>query len=299
MIRNCIEQQLKKNIRQFIIYPFGDIGMQVAYILRTVYDIEPKYILDNYLCEWNPNIKPVTFLYEVDCVDCVVILASTNVNIYAELKQSLSKIISTECIVELVPDFLTKDEKLKEETKCITKIGRYSYESICRQHILIESIGAFCSFARGTEVVLNHPMNYITTHPMMYRGKHIEGFEWEYETYEKAPGYFEGVCPKDMVIKNKRCVIGNDVWLGQNVIVTNGAKIGNGVIAGAGSVITKDVPDYAVVAGVPAKILRFRYTPEQIDALNKIQWWNWTDDQIRERYDDLYLPIEQFIEKYS
>ena len=96
----------------------------------------------------------------------------------------------------------------------------------------------------------------------------------------------------------KRSVIGNDVWLGRNVLVTNAANIGNGVIAAAGAVITKDVPDYAVVAGVPARIIKYRYTDEQIEALNKIAWWDWTDEEIRERFDDFYLPIEKFIEKY-
>ena len=57
--------------------------------------------------------------------------------------------------------------------------------------------------------------------------------------------------------------------------------------------------DYAVVVEVPAKIIRFRYISEQINALNKIEWWNWSDEQIGERYEDFYLPIEQFIEKYS
>ena len=62
--------------------------------------------------------------------------------------------------------------------------------------------------------------------------------------------------------------------------------------------ITKDVPDYAVVAGVPARIIRYRYTPKQINELNQIAWWNWTDDEIRDRYDDFYLPVDEFIEKY-
>lgn len=82
------------------------------------------------------------------------------------------------------------------------------------------------------------------------------------------------------------------------MIVTNGSSIGNGVIAGAGAVITKDIPDYAVVAGVPARVIRYRYNPEQIKALNKIAWWDWSDDEIRERFDDFYLPIDDFIKKY-
>lgn len=96
----------------------------------------------------------------------------------------------------------------------------------------------------------------------------------------------------------KRIRIGNDVWLGHNVLITNYSNIGNGVIAGAGSVITKDVPDYAIVAGVPARIIRYRYTKEEINCMNQIAWWNWSDQEIRERYDDFYLPVQEFIRKY-
>lgn len=121
----------------------------------------------------------------------------------------------------------------------------------------------------------------------------------KYNEYEKELWYFKGVIPQGVIPKTKRITIGNDVWLGLNTIITNGSNIGNGVIAGAGSVITKDIPDYAIVAGVPARIIRYRYTPEQIEKLNKIAWWDWTDNEIRERYKDFYLPIEEFLEKYS
>ena len=101
------------------------------------------------------------------------------------------------------------------------------------------------------------------------------------------------------VQKLQRIRIGNDVWLGKNVTITNGANIGNGVIAGAGAIITKDVPDYAIVAGIPARIIRYRYEQDEIASLNKIQWWNWSDDEIRERYDDFFLPIGNFIKKWD
>jgi len=183
--------------------------------------------------------------------------------------------------------------------KFTTIIGKYSYGPICRQHELIEKIGNFCSFAEGVEVVLNHEMNFVTTHPILYAGKSYNNFEIDYSDYKNNQWYFEGVSPHDNVSKMKRSIIGNDVWLGRNVIITNGANIGNGVIAGAGAIITKDVPDYAVVVGAPARIIRYRYTAEQIEKLNMIKWWDWSDEQIRERYEDLYLPIDIFIDKYS
>ncbi len=82
------------------------------------------------------------------------------------------------------------------------------------------------------------------------------------------------------------------------VLITNGSDIGNGVIAGAGSIITKPVPDYAVVVGVPARIIRYRYNQEQIKALNEIQWWNWSDEKIRACYSDFFDDINTFIEKH-
>ena len=126
-----------------------------------------------------------------------------------------------------------------------------------------------------------------------------EGVDINYENFKNSPWYISGIKPKPLVKIRGRSVIGNDVWLGKNVIITNYANIGNGVIAGAGAVITKDVPDYAVVVGVPARIIRYRYSADQIAALNSIAWWNWTDDQIRERFDDFYLPIDEFISKYQ
>ena len=110
--------------------------------------------------------------------------------------------------------------------------------------------------------------------------------------------YFPGVKPKQGIQKAGRIKIGNDVWLGKNVIITNGANIGDGVIAGAGAVITKDVPDYAIVGGVPARLIRWRYTKEQAVALKEIAWWSWPDEKIRACYDDFYLPVDEFIDKY-
>lgn len=92
-------------------------------------------------------------------------------------------------------------------------------------------------------------------------------------------------------MKLRKITIGSDVWLGRNVIITNGANIGNGVIAAEGAVITKDIPDYAVVAGVPARIIKYRFLPYKIDALNKIAWWNWSDEKIRECYDDFFVIL--------
>ena len=96
---------------------------------------------------------------------------------------------------------------------------------------------------------------------------------------------------------NKKYIIGNDVWLGKNIILTNGIKIGNGVRVAAGSVVTKNIPDFAIVAGIPAKIIGYRFTEEQIVKLNKIAWWDWPMEKIKKCYDD-FMNIDLFLEKH-
>lgn len=177
-------------------------------------------------------------------------------------------------------------------------MGKYSYGPLCN-HALIESVGSFCSFAIGCNAVGNHSIDYISTHPFVYADKEKNPFFKDYDEYVRFPWYFEGVKPKGKAHKFGKSKIGNDVWIGRNTLITNGADIGNGAIIGAGSIVTKDIPDYAVAAGVPARIIRYRYTGEQIEALNKICWWDWSDEEIRSRYDDFFLPIEEFIEKYN
>ena len=270
-IRKIIEDMLMHGgTKQVIIYPFGDIGMSVKNTLNMAYGVMEDYIVDNHLCMFNHKL--------------VELLLAKNFE--------LSQIYTFESNKKQDLSFYTN--------QLVTKIGKYSYGPICvEHHPLIEEIGAFCCFAYGVEVVPNHEMKYITTHDILYLGKQHMGIDIPYECFEGERYFLEGIKPKDCVTKRKRNKIGNDVWLGRNVTITNGANIGNGVIAGAGAVITKDVPDYAVVVGVPARIIRFRYTNMQIEALNRIAWWNWEDDKIRKYYDDLYLPIEKFIEKHD
>lgn len=179
-----------------------------------------------------------------------------------------------------------------------TQCGKYSYGPLCN-HWLVESVGAFCSFADRSDVVANHPVDCMSSHPFLFYGNDTNTvISRKYEECQSEDWYFPDVQPRVHAKKLSRIKVGNDVWLGRNVIITNGANIGNGVVAGAGAVITKDVPDYAIVAGVPARIIRYRYTAEQIEKLNKIAWWDWPDELIRERYDDFYIDIDEFINKY-
>ena len=282
--RKAIEEQLLLGKRDFILYPFGEQGLLVKEILNNVFGIQERCIVDNYLYKFNSNIKDVSHLARKEYKTCVVLITSDNEDVYDALRNTVKKYVGSERIVDIY-------KKPVREENSGPKVGKYSYGPLCSNH-LVESIGAFCSFGPLTDVLLNHGISYISTHPFLYRRVN------ENDT-GKLEWHVEGVEPKGEMHKNKKVVIGNDVWLGRNVVITNGSRIGNGVIAGAGAVITKDVPDYAVVGGVPARIIRFRYTKEQIKELNDIAWWNWTDDKIRKNFNDFYDQIEIFIKKHK
>lgn len=285
-IRKSIENRLSIGQRNFIIFPFGDIGMRVKNILNMAYGVEEKAIVDNNLCKYNKKIHSSMIFEEIrGGTDVCVMLATINPCIYEDLKKLLCRYFPDDCIEEL--------DVMAMQMRYPYPVGKYSYGPLASGNYQgVESVGSFCSFAFGSDVVLNHATDYITTHPM------IDSISDNSCMYSDEAWYFPGVLSRGVAHKATKSKIGNDVWLGRNVIITNGANIGNGVIAAAGAVITKDVPDYAVVAGVPAKIVKYRYTQKQIDALNKIAWWDWSDEEIRDRFDDFYLPVDDFIKKY-
>ena len=132
-------------------------------------------------------------------------------------------------------------------------------------------IGNYCSFARDVSLFpCDHPMNLFTTHPITY------------DTYTS------GAKEKRQFGDIPSITIGHGVWFGQNSVVLSGCKkIGNGAVIGAGSVVTHDVPPYAIVVGNPAKILRYRLTSEQIELVEASQWWLLDKEELNDRIDDL------------
>ena len=89
---------------------------------------------------------------------------------------------------------------------------------------------------------------------------------------------------------NELCIIGNDVWIAAGVNILHKVKIGNGAVIGAGAVVTKDIPPYAIAAGVPAKVIKYRFDEEFIAELERIKWWNWPRDLIMKNI-DLLLSV--------
>jgi acetyltransferase-like isoleucine patch superfamily enzyme len=145
------------------------------------------------------------------------------------------------------------------------------------------TIGRFCSIARGVTIIVkaDHRTDWVTTYPFP-------------ELWPEARGYLGHPSKKGDV------VIGHDVWIGQNATILSGVRIGNGAVVAAASVVTADVPAYGIVAGNPARLLRTRFPPEQIAALDRIAWWDWPVENIRAALPHLLSPdIGQFIRLYD
>jgi acetyltransferase-like isoleucine patch superfamily enzyme len=94
-------------------------------------------------------------------------------------------------------------------------------------------------------------------------------------------------------------VIGNDVWIGDSAVILGGARVGDGAVVAAGSVVSGDVPPFAVVAGNPARVLRYRFSRPTVEALLRIAWWEWTEDEVRARMEWFFAPVSEFVKRFD
>lgn len=183
------------------------------------------------------------------------------------------------------------------------KIGRYTYgyKELLEFYPMAETIGRFCSINGTARIWNNHPIDYVSTHPFL---DHPMFYPWEKqqkreEMILKYGKYFDNATYEDSALrKNQSVVIGNDVWIGANVVILPGVNIGNGAVVAAGAVVTHNVEPYAIVAGVPAKLIKYRYENTQIAQLQKIQWWNWEIEKIEDNI-ELFYQTEKFLEKFG
>lgn len=149
--------------------------------------------------------------------------------------------------------------------------------------IFYAKIGAYCSISYGVTIgAPEHNYHRMSTHPFIYDSKF-------------------GIAQEDANIKNERfekpIEIGNDVWIGANSTILRGVRIGDGAIIAANAVVTKDVPPYAIVIGVPAKVYKYRFCPELVTKLQEIQWWSWDEEKLKRNAD--ILKSEITLEKLS
>ena len=124
-----------------------------------------------------------------------------------------------------------------------------------------------------------HPIEYVSTSPVFLAHKESISKKYSRFDYRWEP----------------QTRIGHDVWIGEGVFIKGGVTIGHGAVIGMGSVVTKDVPPYTIYAGNPARLVRKRFSDEVIDGLLKVEWWNFTDDEL-EKAAVLFQSPESFLQ---
>mgnify|MGYP003303392449 CR=1 FL=1 len=146
-------------------------------------------------------------------------------------------------------------------------IGAYSY--VGRNTSIVHArIGKFCSIAGGSSIGLGtHTLDKLSTSSIFT---------------EKNNGTTHSWVKNNIVNPYKKIIIGNDVWIGARAMIMGGVTIGDGAVIAAGAIVTKDVPPYAVVGGIPAKIIKYRFEKQIIDKLIEIKWWNLSEDILRD-----------------
>lgn len=155
-------------------------------------------------------------------------------------------------------------------------IGDYSYCGINTTMNFVR-MGKFCSIARNVDIGgFDHDYHKVTTMPMFRFRQMLTG---EKPIPDRCYGY---------------CEIGNDVWIAAGAQVLHKVRIGDGAVVGGGAVVTKDVPPYAIVAGVPARVIKFRFPPDVIEQLLRIQWWNWP---LKKLIENASFLIEQDVDE--
>lgn len=165
--------------------------------------------------------------------------------------------------------YLGKGTYIARDCNIAGKIGRYS------------SIGARTNIIKGI-----HPYTYpfVSTSPMFVSLMKQNGYTYAKKQEIQEFRYAQNLYP---------VIIGNDCWIGEDVSIISGITIGDGCVILAGAVVTKDIPPYAIVGGVPANIIKYRYKKEDIDVLLKIQWWNKGENWIQEHL-ECFIDFEKF-----
>lgn len=161
-------------------------------------------------------------------------------------------------------------------------LGDYSYISGPRSFVEAAHIGKFCSIAR--QVIIgpgDHNLKAVTTHP-----------------FPIAPA-FGGFVPSARPQTQKEpVVIGNDVWIGVNAVILRGVTIGDGAVVAANAVVTRDVPPYAIVGGSPARHIKDRFVSEVSEALQRIRWWDWSEEELRRNVDQ-FQDTAAFVRRFG
>lgn len=191
---------------------------------------------------------------------------------------------NSSCIFHLGSQF----ENVKFGNSCVvfnnvlmanSDVGSHTYIQK-KSRIFNASIGKFCSIGSNVSIGPGkHKLDGISLHPAFYL---------------KNTPLAKTFADKDLYIPYSKTIIGNDVWIGENVVVLDGVQIGNGAVLAAGAIVTENVPNYAIVGGVPAKIIKMRFDQDTIKAILASEWWNLSDDQLYQKK-HLFFDLSKFL----
>lgn len=205
------------------------------------------------------NVPPETVLGEAPVLASTAVVADCRFGRYTE-----------------VGDFVHMSDSLLDD---------YSYLGRGCELMSVD-IGKFSNIAAMVRINPGfHPMERVTLHHITYRRKRYgadesddaQFFEWR---------------------RRQRVHIGHDTWIGHGVVIMPGVRIGHGAVVGSNSVVTRDVPPYAIVAGAPARVLRMRFAPAIAQALQATAWWDWDHATLTERLPDLH-DVRRFLALYG
>jgi len=172
----------------------------------------------------------------------------------------------------------------KQVSEC--SFGDYSY-IVSDADIIYATVGKFCSIAAHTRINPgNHPLERVALNHFTYRSS-------AYGLGEDDADFFQWR-------RDHHVTLGHDVWIGHGAILLPGVSVGNGAAIGAGAVVSRDVPPFAIVVGVPGRVLRYRFAPEIIAALARIAWWDWPHERLAEGLQDFRrMSADAFCRKYD
>lgn len=270
--------------RKLVVYGIGMIALEALTIIEYIGNMRVDFFADRKADTvshaFGRPVKSKQFLSPKDHY-CVI----APPNYYSQIAAELDEIGYAEYADYCSYGELRNDVVVLDGVPLGKHTNGFSAYADCLGHSTknyIESIGSFCSINKTALMGADHNFLLSTSHEVFRLSKSLKTR-----------------IPDPDMVKANRVSIGNDVWIGANTFI-NASKvktIGDGAVIATGAVVIEDVPPYAIVAGVPARVKKYRFSPEQIDTLFRVRWWEWPDDVIVSNT-GLFHDYNEFFKKY-